>query len=130
MWEEYGDRSADAVAIETTVYDLRQALGSGFLFVPVRYIDRRQTRLPDSHSLEPFFFKGLRFAWERELRVVCDLQPGSRLETPRRVLVNPQQLRMRFVLAPGASSSRAAEVRGLLSTVTSDSQVCLSRLVS
>ena len=106
MWREYAP-SSDAVAIETSVHALERALGDDFLSVPVRYIDRGRELLPDlTHDpLEPFFFKGHDFEWERELRFVGGMVIGTRLGTPRRIKVLPSQAPLRFIVAPSAPAS-------------------------
>ena len=114
IWKEYG-KASDAVAIETNLEALRGSLGSEFLAVPVRYIDLDQTRLPDGHSLIPFFYKGLEYSWEAELRFIAEMVVGDRLGTPRRIAISPLQLPFRFVLAPGARHSRKDELDRLLS---------------
>lgn len=115
IWKEYG-KSNDAVAIETSLDALRRSLGREFLAVPVRYVDRDQTLLPDGHSLIPFFYKGLDYSWEVELRFIAEMVVGERLGTPRRISVPPDKVAFRFVLAPGASGIRKDEVKRLLSS--------------
>jgi len=109
LWSEYG-QSEEAVAIETTVAGLREALGSGFLYVPVQYVDRDTRLLPTDHSLEPFFFKDHEYEWERELRVVGEMEIGRRLCTPRRVAIDSHAQVFTFVTAPGAPRTRYEEV--------------------
>lgn len=127
MWDAYG-QSTDAVAIETTVHALRRAIDRRGIVVPVRYVDRDCVRLPRSHSLLPFFFKGIDFSWERELRIVAEMGIGNRLETPRRLKVFPDLINFRFVIAPGARRERAREVRELLSVLHSKPNVVRSSL--
>jgi hypothetical protein len=129
MWSEYAP-SRDAIALETSVQALQSALGHEFLAVPVRYVDRDTAELPSAtlDALEPFFFKGLDYQWEREVRFIANMEMGKRLATPRRVKVVPSRVPLRFVLAPTASASRENEVRDLLSGWEPGLQVFPSRL--
>ena len=127
MWAEYG-QSSDAVAVETTVFALRDVLGPDFLAVPVRYVDRDTTVLPQASSLEPFFFKGLDYRWENELRWVAEMEIGRRMGSPRRVRVAPGKLCLTFLVAPDAHPTRTEEVEGLLSKLIANPKVLRSRL--
>lgn len=113
MWQVYG-KDDEAVALETTVGALRRLLGHEFLFVPVQYIDRNRDSLPQTHSLEPFFFKGLDFQWEHELRIVAQMEVGWKLGTPRRIATPPGQLPFRLLLPQGARAERRFEVEEIL----------------
>jgi hypothetical protein len=84
MWDEYAG-SSEAVVVETTVGLLRKALGSGFLIIPVRYMDFDESNIPKEHSLQPFFYKQTDYAWEREVRVIGEMVIGERIGTPRTV---------------------------------------------
>lgn len=127
MWSEYG-QSDEAVAIETNVQALRSALGPDFLAVRVQYVDRNATILPNKHSLEPFFFKGLDFEWENELRFVAAMESGKRLGSARRVRIDVEALNPTFVLAPGCCPARMTEVKAMLADFSSKPKVAHSRL--
>lgn len=103
MWAEYAP-CPGAVALETTIHALQAALGADFMAAPVQYIDRESTRLPNStlNALEPFFFKGLDFEWERELRFIGNMELGTPLGSPRRMRLEPGQVPVRFIVAPSA----------------------------
>lgn len=73
MWNNYG-KDKNAVAIETTLGALKEALGPSFLFVPVSYIDDLEESIPKLHSLEPFFFKRKSYEWEREIRIIGEME--------------------------------------------------------
>ena len=115
MWHEYAP-SSDAVALETTVHALQRALSPEFLAVPVRYMDRENELLPNStlDTLEPYFFKGKHFEWERELRFVGNMEMGRQLGSPRRIKVHPGRAHFRFIVAPSAPVGRLEQVRTLL----------------
>jgi hypothetical protein len=87
MWEEYTG-SPEAVVVETTVGRLRAALGAGFLIVPVRYLDFVEHQIPREHSLEPFCYKQNRYKWEREVRVIGEMELGKRIGSPREAPVS------------------------------------------
>lgn len=82
MWDEYA-RTPEAVVVETTVGRLRQALGSGFLIVPIRYLDFNEQQIPKEHSHQTFFYKQRSYAWEQEIRVIGEMEIGKRIGTPR-----------------------------------------------
>lgn len=113
MWTEYG-KSSRAVAIETTLGALRAVLGIDVIAAPVRYIDRERTKLPETHSVEPFLYKGLDFEWENELRFIANMEMGQRIGTPRMFRLSPDTLPVKFILAPGADRQRRFEVLELL----------------
>jgi len=100
-WEEYAS-AAEGVAVETTVGLLRKALGDQFLLVPVRYIDFRVARIPLDHSLQPFVFKGLDHAWEEEVRILGEMERGTRIGSSRVVRVDLNAILTGAVVAPEA----------------------------
>jgi hypothetical protein len=107
MWSEYGG-GPEAVALETTVGRLRRALGSGFLPITVTYLDFSRDTIPRQHSIQPFFFKESSFAWEREVRVVGEMEVGKRIESPRLVPVALGSVFQRVVVSPFASDYRTS----------------------
>jgi len=113
MWREYG-RGGDAVAVETTVERLRGALGPMFLLVPVTYIDYEDEAIPTAHSLQAYFFKRLKFAWEQELRAVGEMEIGKRLESPRMAPVHMDSVFQRIIVSPLARPGYREKVEELL----------------
>jgi hypothetical protein len=113
MWTAYAE-GPRAVAVETTVGRLRHAVGPTFLIVPVRYLDFTRHPIPKEHSLQPFFFKRGSFAWEREVRVVGEMEVGKRIESPRLVPIELASVFQRVVVSPSASSGYRHEVESLL----------------
>jgi hypothetical protein len=116
IWRDY-DGSVKSVAIETTVGQLRATLGSGFLMVRVNYIDSTLDSIPKDHSLQPFFFKGESFEWEREVRIVCAMERGQRIGTLRIVPIDPGRLIRKIIISPFVGAAYAKEVRSLLTSV-------------
>jgi hypothetical protein len=102
MWTDYG-QNPEAVAVETIVGRLRYALGPEFLIIPVRYLDFDRRAIPKDHSLQPFFFKRDSFSWEREVRVVGEMEVGKRIESPRLVPIEFKSVFRRVVISPYAS---------------------------
>jgi hypothetical protein len=93
MWKRY---KAD-VAIETNVRDLRASIGPAFLIIPVKYYDSKRDTIPKDHSLQPFFYKRLCYSWEKEIRVIGEMELGKQIGTPRRVPINPERLVHRII---------------------------------
>lgn len=104
MWDEYA-RNPEAVVVETTVWRIRQALGSEFLIVPVRYLDFDEHQIPKEHSLQPFCYKRNSYAWEREVRVIGEMEIGKRIGTPRKVPISLSTFISKVSLHPQASKS-------------------------
>ena len=117
MWSEYG-RSSDAMAFETTVGHLRRALGSDFLIVPVTYLDFSRQTIPKDHSLQPFFFKQLCFAWEREVRVVGEMEVGKCIESPRLLPIDLASIFQKVIVSPFASAKYRVAVESRLSAAS------------
>jgi hypothetical protein len=113
MWREYG-HGGDAVAIETTVGRLRDALGPEFLLVPVTYLDYECETIPKLHSIQPYFFKRSSYAWEREIRAVADMEMGKRIGTPRSVPIDIGVLVQKVIVSPLAAPDYAEKVRSLM----------------
>lgn len=128
MWAEYGESNENSVAVETTIYSLQKVLGPAFLIAPVKYVEREKVVLPEGHSLIPFLYKGSDFAWERELRIVANMEIGARIGSARRVPLNLEALDPLFLTAPGASPSRVDEVKAALSTIMAFPRVARSAL--
>ena len=112
-WSEYG-ASPEAVALETTVGHMRRALGSTFLIVPVTYLDFSRDAVLKEHSLQPYFFKQCCFDWEREVRVVGEMEVGKRIESPRVVPIDLVSVFQRVVVSPSASAAYRAAVESRL----------------
>jgi hypothetical protein len=113
MWREYGNRS-DAVAIETTVGVLRASLGPEFLIIAVKYLDFEKQSFPKEHSLQPYFFKRSCFSWEREVRVIGEMEMGKRIGTPRLVPIDIERIVQRVIVSPFAAPDYAATVTATL----------------
>ena len=113
MWSEYA-QGAEAVAIETTVGDLRRALGSDFLIVSVRYLDFLKQSIPKEHSLLPFFFKRRCYEWEQEVRVIGEMEVGKRIGSPRVVPIDLKSTLRRIVISPFASADYSRTITSLL----------------
>lgn len=111
---EYG-KNPEAIALETTVGRLRRALGWGFLIIPVTYLDFSRQAIPKEHSLQPFFFKQCGFGWEREVRVVGEMEVGKRIESPRVVPIDLASLFQKVILSPIASGAYRVAVESTLS---------------
>lgn len=104
MWKEYA-RSPDSLVVETTVGQLRHALGSGFLIVPVRYLDFDEHQIPKEHSLQPFCYKRDSYAWEQEVRVIGEMEIGKRIGTPREAPISLSVLISTIGFHPQAANS-------------------------
>jgi hypothetical protein len=127
-----GGRSqgSEAVAIESTVGHLRGVLGPYFLIVPVTYLDYAEGSIPKTHSLEPYFSKQDRYAWEREVRIIGEMEVGKRIETPRLVNVNLQALLRRVIIFPYAPSDYAKTVASMLREASIGAEVNPSSLTT
>lgn len=113
MWDEYAGGDC-AVAIETTVGRLQNCLGDGFLIIPVKYIDFDRDQIPRGHSLLPFFYKRAElFEWENEVRIIGEMEIGSRIESPRLVRVDLDALIQKITVAPTAPEDFTGVVRSL-----------------
>ena len=117
MWSEYG-KDPDAVAFETNVGNLRRALCSGFLIVPVTYLDFSRQAIPKEHSLQPFFFKQRCFAWEREVRVVGEMEVGKRIESPRLEPIDLLSVFQKVIVSPLASATYRVAVESRLNAAS------------
>jgi len=113
MWDTYTS-SKDSLAIQTTVEKLRDALGSDFLFIPVRYLDFNRDEIPRAHSLEPFFFKQESYSWEKELRIVAEMEAGKRIGSPRKAQVSPESFITGIKFHPKASTDFITNVKNLV----------------
>jgi hypothetical protein len=113
MWREYG-KSSNAVAIETTVGALRASLGPDFLIIPVTYLDFGNHSIPKRHSLQPYFFKRSHFSWEREVRVIGNMEMGKRIGTPRFVPIDLQRVVNRLIISPFATSDYVGTIERAL----------------
>lgn len=121
MWQEYGG-TPEAVALETTVGHLRREFGPSFLIVPVMYLDFSHQAIPKEHSLQPFFFKERNdfdrerdFAWEREIRVVGEMEAGRRIGSPRLVPIDLAIVFQKVILSPTSPKEYRISVESRLS---------------
>lgn len=114
IWEEYA-KPPETVVLETTVGRLRQTLGSGFLIVPVRYLDFDEDQIPKEHSLQPFCYKQACYAWEQEVRVIGEMEIGTRIDSPREVPISLSILIAKVGLHPQAPQSFVDSVFELVS---------------
>lgn len=113
MWSEYAG-SSEAVVVETTVGLLRKTLGSEFLIVPIRYMDFDENQIPKEHSLQPFCYKQTSFAWEREIRVIGEMEIGKRIGTAREAPISLDTLISKISLHPEAPKSFINSVLNLI----------------
>ncbi|GEM_PF-2859822 len=113
MWDTYTS-SEDSLAIQTTVEKLKDALGSDFLFIPVRYLDFDRDEIPQTHSLEPFFFKQQTYSWEKELRIVAEMEAGKRIGSPRKARVSLEYFITGIKFHPKASTDFITNVKNLV----------------
>lgn len=121
MWKEYG-RLDEAVMVETTVGRLLDCLGEDFLIVHVQYIDIECDRIPQRHSLFPFFFKDKSYNWEKEVRIIADMDLGAKFGTARIVPVRLEDLVTRVVVSPTAPDGFAETVESIVEKVSSRAQ--------
>ena len=113
MWSEAA-QSPESIALETRVGDLRRALGSDFLIIPVTYLDFPRDMIPKEHSLQPFFFKQQSFAWEREVRVVGEMEVGQRIESSRPIPIDLNLVLQKVIVSPFASETYSLSVKSRL----------------
>jgi hypothetical protein len=113
MWEEYA-KTSDSVVLESTVGRLRSTLGAEFLIVPVRYLNFNEHEIPKEHSLQPFFFKRDTYAWEREIRIIGEMEMGKKIGSPREVSVELSTLIGKVGIHPLASDNFFQSVNMLL----------------
>lgn len=114
LWTDYASIS-EGLAIETTVGRVRAALGDEFLIAPVRYIDFDKAHVERDHSLRPFLYKSRAYEWEQEVRIIGNMEPGSRIVpggASRDVLVDLNTFLQRLVVAPSATPEFVAMVHG------------------
>jgi hypothetical protein len=76
FWKIYAP-TEKGIAIQSTVWRLRACLPDFIHIHPVTYLDYRRQRIPDGHSLYPFFFKTREYWLENELRAVTGDLPMS-----------------------------------------------------
>jgi hypothetical protein len=123
MWTDYG-RSGEAVMIETTVGRLIDCLGSDFLIVRVRYVDLERDQIPRGHSLLPFFYKDKKcFGWEKEVRIIGDMDQGALIGTPKKMPIKVGDLLTRVVVSPTAPSPFGETVKSLVERAISGLKV-------
>jgi hypothetical protein len=115
MWDEYG-KGPESVAVETDVGTLRSCLDDDCLIAKVQYVRQVQNIVP-SHSLEPFLMKRLKFAWEKEVRVIA--QPrGAEAGEPRLCEVDLNRLIKKILLHPNAADQFADHITNLVQTLS------------
>jgi len=116
MWDTY-TFSEDSLAIQTTVGKLRKALGTDFLFIPVKYLDFNKDAIPRNDSLEPFFYKQKSYYWEKELRIVAEVESGARIGTPRKAPVSLSSIISAIKFHPRASKEFIKNVHILVKRI-------------
>jgi AP2 domain len=72
MWSLYS-KTADSIAIKTTVKRLRASLPSPAQMGLVKYVDYTQSWIPEDTPILRYFHKRISFQHEHELRAVVDL---------------------------------------------------------
>ena len=72
MWKLY-TKTNEAVCIQSTFRNLRDALGSNVRVGAVRYVDYDKDWIPESNPLAPFLYKRKSFEHEREVRALVPL---------------------------------------------------------
>jgi len=118
FWKIYG-RTEKAVAVQSTLGRLTKCLPDFVHIHPVTYIDYTRDRIPDGHSLLPFFFKKIEYKSEQELRVVTGELPMS---DPARLKVNiscegwsfpinPDELVKTVYVAPGCPEANYERIK-------------------
>ena len=118
LWKIYG-RTEKAVVVESSFGRLRACLPDFVHIHPVSYIDYTRDRIPDVHSLYPFFFKKIEYQSEQELRVVTGDLPMS---DPWRLKVNiscegwsfpinPDELVKTVYVAPGCPEASYERIK-------------------
>lgn len=117
LWKIYGSVEK-AVAVQSTLGRLMKCLPDFVHIHPVTYLDYTRDRIPDEHSMHPFFFKRREFQYEQELRAVTGDLP---LSDPRRRKVNislegwsfpiiPDELIQAVYVGPGYSEANYVHV--------------------
>ncbi len=76
LWKIYG-KTEKAVLIQSTYLRLKSCLPNYVHIHPVTYIDYKVDRIPNGHSMYPFFFKRREFKYENELRAATGDLPIS-----------------------------------------------------
>lgn len=128
MWKEYG-KIDEAVAIETTVGQLRQQLGNDFLIVRVSYLDFLADTIPKQHSLQPYCHKQNAYQWENEIRVIGEMEIGKRIGSPRLVAVDLPSLITRIITSPNAEPSFKTNIEAKLHALALPIPVMASSLL-
>jgi hypothetical protein len=127
MWTEYG-KSEEAIAIETTIGTMKTMIGPDYLFIPVRYIDFKKNTIPKGHSLIPYFYKSHSYAWEKEIRIVGEMELGKRIGSPKRVPICLKALFKNIVCSPLASAEFFETVCSLIKNVAPKATVAMSKI--
>ncbi len=118
LWQIYGE-TEKAVVIQSTIGRLRACLPDFVHIHPVTYIDYRRDRIPDGHSLYPFFFKSKEYTFENELRAVTGDLPMSDPGRLRAQIdsagwsfpIEPNELIENVYVAPGCPQEMHASTR-------------------
>jgi hypothetical protein len=114
MWDTYTS-AEDSLAIQTSVEKLSDALGEDFLFIPVRYLDFDNEEIPRNHSLETFFYKQKnKYSWEREVRIVAEMEAGKRIGSPRKAHVSLGSFITGIKFHPKANKAFIQDVKELV----------------
>jgi hypothetical protein len=78
--------------------------------------------------MQPYFFKRNSYAWEREIRVVGEMEMGKRIGTPRLMQIDIDVLFQRVIVSPLAEPNYVEEVRSLMQSFLLSAPVHLSAI--
>lgn len=76
MWKLYAQTN-EAVCIQSTYSNLRNALPQIFKISEMNYVDYTSSYIPEYHPLAPFVFKRKSFEHEHELRAIVDMEEAD-----------------------------------------------------
>lgn len=76
MWKLYAQTN-EAVCIQTSYANLRNALPQIFKIYQMNYVDYSSNYIPEYHPLTPFVFKRKSFEHEQELRAFVDMEEAE-----------------------------------------------------
>ncbi len=72
MWNLYS-KSEEAICIQSTYSEFRNAMGVDIKFGIVQYVDYENDWIPEDHPLLPFLYKRRSFEHESEIRAIINL---------------------------------------------------------
>ncbi len=82
MWNLYS-KSEEAICIQSTYGELRNALGVDIEIGTVQYIDYDNDWIPEDHPLLPFLYKRRSFEHESEIRAIINLASNVSLNVEK-----------------------------------------------